>query len=670
MPGRRRGRREARGIIRLPVAQRDVPDALPAASKPGLLAAFRELVCTPATYLMVASAVVTVAAKATVIRDLDGGVALAVLAWVTAPDVATFAVLAALLALAASRGGFLRMLATCGSAAVAFFALLNAGYLYVAGEQLTWEAVLLGTDRWADVRPIISVFLLEGGWPMVALVLAVVYVPPAILGRVARRPVQGAPGATPEVIRVAVLAALAAGLARVAAPGPTFPVLQRLGANALVKTVWTMLAAREVGSQFVGYHPERVVSEEAVAAFAQGPRPNVVVFVMESARFDHTSLAGSDAKAATPHLQALAERGLTAARARAVVPLTTKSLFTILTGRYPLMQAAVIEPSGPFRAQGLAGIVKGAGYLTGFLQSARCDYEDREELVKRLGFDVFACRERLETAPLGYLASDDESLVNPAKAFFAHAEKAGKPFILGVLTSATHHPYVMSDAARLQAEELGRATALPEDRYARLIERQDVLLGEMVADLGRRGMLESTIVIAMGDHGEGLGAKGIRFHDSNYFDEGLRTPLVFAGPGFPHRRIEQEVSMLDVMPTMLAALGIPPAADADLQGRNLLADVIPDVPLLFSCWLPNRGRGFVHDGRKVVEILDGGQVFEFDLRADPGEEHPLPVSPELQRKLAVMRAVFSAYQDRDYGLGGVRRAQRFSYRDMLPSDPR
>src|SRR6185436_10270471 len=102
------------------------------------------------------------------------------------------------------------------------------------------------------------------------------------------------------------------------------------------------------------------------------------------------------------------------------------------------------------------------------------------------------------------------------------AKASDRPFFLPVLTSATHHPYRLPKTLT--------APGTPPQRYARLVEAEDALLGDILKALDDNKLTGSTIVVALGDHGEGFGDRGVRQHDNNYFEEGLHVPFVIAGP--------------------------------------------------------------------------------------------------------------------------------------------
>jgi Flp pilus assembly protein TadD len=87
----------------------------------------------------------------------------------------------------------------------------------------------------------------------------------------------------------------------------------------------------------------------------------------------------------------------------------------------------------------------------------------------------------------------------------------------------------------------------------------------LLAGLGAR--VPSALVVVAGDHGEAFGEHGEFAHSVFLYDTTLRVPLIIAGPGFPAAAPAAEVSLVDVAPTVLDALGLPPR---DADGVSLL----------------------------------------------------------------------------------------------------
>jgi phosphoglycerol transferase MdoB-like AlkP superfamily enzyme len=263
------------------------------------------------------------------------------------------------------------------------------------------------------------------------------------------------------------------------------------------------------------------------------------------------------------------------------------------------MQWELYEVSLSVEGQCLPHILGVAGYRRAFFQSALGSFEDRPRLVAKLGFEQFMAWEDIGGEPLGFLASDDESLTAPFLRFVD--EGAGRPFFAVLLTSAPHFPYRLSKAAASRTGESRRPRASSWERYSRLIEAGDVLMTDVLLGLASRGLSENTIVVALGDHGEGFGDQGVRQHDTNFFEEGLRVPVVLAGPRIAPRVATQAASLLDLLPTLLDALELPYATSA-LPGQSYLNRDPAPSPKLFGCWFERKCRGFVEGNRKVVYV--------------------------------------------------------------------
>ncbi|HFE44366.1 MAG TPA: hypothetical protein ENJ18_02585, partial [Nannocystis exedens] len=268
---------------------------------------------------------------------------------------------------------------------------------------------------------------------------------------------------------------------------------------------------------------------------------------------------------------------------------------------------------------------------------------------------------------LGYLASDDESLVRPFGKWLDSVEE-GQPFFATFLTSATHHPYRLSKRALKIArkEKLPRGSA-PE-RYLRLIEAEDRMLGGLLEELEERGLRDNTYIIVIGDHGEGFGDKGIKQHDNNFYEEGLRVPLVLVGPGIEPYEQPGNVSLIDITPTLLNLLKIPvdQAARDQIEGYDLLSEDFPEgAPRWFSCWFEMRCRGFVIGDRKVVYEPQVDEAWYYDLREDPGENAPLPLSPDLEVYFKTLQKTLKRHRARRWKMlwGEVRMGDWLCKRD-------
>ena len=164
-------------------------------------------------------------------------------------------------------------------------------------------------------------------------------------------------------------------------------------------------------------------------------------------------------------------------------------------------------------------------------------------------------------------------------------------------------------------------------------------------------MYGRTLIVVLGDHGEGLGEHGEKTHGFFIYNSTLHVPLIFKLPaGGAHRQVTQAVSTVDVLPTILDELHI--ATPKRVQGRTLSAALAGKtgeasplysetfLPRLHFNWSELRGLQQAH-----YKFIDGPKPELYDLGTDPGEVHNLfaakpAVSQELQSKLG---SVISRY---------------------------
>lgn len=98
----------------------------------------------------------------------------------------------------------------------------------------------------------------------------------------------------------------------------------------------------------------------------------------------------------------------------------------------------------------------------------------------------------------------------------------------------------------------------------------DDCIGKLLATLEDSGLAENTIVIFSGDHGDMLGERGM-WYKMSYFESSVRVPLLVNYPKWfdPHR-VSQNVSTLDLLPTICDLIGTKPAPYLPMDGVSML----------------------------------------------------------------------------------------------------
>ena len=184
----------------------------------------------------------------------------------------------------------------------------------------------------------------------------------------------------------------------------------------------------------------------------------------------------------------------------------------------------------------------------------------------------------------------------------------------------------------------------------------DAQVGRLLDALG--GARDETIVVVTGDHGESLGEHQEQQHGFFVYDAVTQVPLIVAAPGISPGAPSDQVRIVDVMPTVLEAAGIP-VPDA-VQGKSLLPAARGqrlDLLALSESWYPRYHYGWseltaVRDGR--YKFIAAPRRELYDLLNDPGERTNLaPFNP--QRVAALERA-----------LGGITAATSGSSKPQAP----
>jgi choline-sulfatase len=176
----------------------------------------------------------------------------------------------------------------------------------------------------------------------------------------------------------------------------------------------------------------------------------------------------------------------------------------------------------------------------------------------------------------------------------------------------------------------------------------DSALGGFIAYLKTHAWYENSIVIVVGDHGEGLGEHGEETHGVFLYDATTHVPLIIKTTSHvnPGKTIDAQVRTIDVLPTVLDLLKIekPTVDGASLKeyvSRDANSDRVAfgetDYPLRFG-WAPLRS--VRTQGSKLI---DAPKLEFYDLKADPKElKNNYSAQDENVQKLSAMLAPLKA----------------------------
>ena len=283
-------------------------------------------------------------------------------------------------------------------------------------------------------------------------------------------------------------------------------------------------------------------------------RASVLLVTLDTTRADHLGCYGA-ARAATPRIDALALGGVRFEQALSPAPLTLPAHASLLTGLVPRRHGVrdnagfKLDPKIPLLTERLAA----AGYTTAAFVSAAV--LDRDGGLAR-GFATYDDSVRVgDRRAFDY---EERAASQTVDALLARFETLKPPYFLWVHFYDPHFPYVPPEPY---------ASRFPDRPYDGEIAFMDAQLGRILDVLKRKGTTVYTVIA--GDHGESLGEHGEDRHGVFLYQATQHVPLIFTGPGLsPGTTAAGTVGLVDVAPTLLDLLRLPPLPDTD--GRSLL----------------------------------------------------------------------------------------------------
>jgi arylsulfatase A-like enzyme len=334
-------------------------------------------------------------------------------------------------------------------------------------------------------------------------------------------------------------------------------------------------------------------------------RPNVLIYMIDTLRADHTSLYGYP-RDTTPFLGQLGSKGLVFEDCQVQATWTKPSTASLLTSLYSYTHGIVRDHDTiPKGAATLAEQMRAAGYLTaGFVANPLAGVLSG---LQR-GFDYMSewgvvQRYRSEAKDRG----TDSAAVN--RILFPWLERhRDEPFFVYAHTMDPHAPYQPPPGAE---ETFANPAETPEfdaacrklagtvrygggiatnragcrhngvdpdlfirraiDRYDGEILHNDRSLEQLAGKLEQLGILDNTLIVVVSDHGEEFWEHGWTAHGHSLYQELTHGVFMMWSPKLipKPRRVAEPVQLIDVMPTILGllGLGIPDV----VQGQSLAA---------------------------------------------------------------------------------------------------
>jgi len=363
-----------------------------------------------------------------------------------------------------------------------------------------------------------------------------------------------------------------------------------------------------------------------VSCVTTGKKVNIVLIVIDTLRPDHLPFYGYQ-KNTAPFLSEIANKGLIFENAYTTSSWTAPATASIFTSLYPFQHGVVtgfqatkrlekVDPKItlnkiPAKIKTIAEILKDSGYKTFCVSD---NFNVCKEMRFAQGFDHFRSHP--------YKGAE---LVNSELQDWETKIKDGNPYFLYIHYMDPHLPYhERSPWFKEPSKKKFRRKAA----YDSEISYVDSKIEEMF-NLFKWN--KNTLLIVTSDHGEEFNEHGNNGHGKTLYSEVLHVPLLIYYPefGFKNKRIAENVSVIDILPTIGEFVGLSPG---NYEGKSLMplfnSEKLSENKRYLYSHLHRRKGEFDKDVIKKSVILDNWKYIVtfpdyeelYNLAEDPNEK--------------------------------------------------
>lgn len=311
-------------------------------------------------------------------------------------------------------------------------------------------------------------------------------------------------------------------------------------------------------------------------------------------------------------------------------------------------------------------------WRTAFMQSVTLRYDKQDRLMRKFGFadplgwwelkDEAAKLGPVNLADVNYYGMPEVAIEDYLRDVFVSAKENNERVFLSHLTSSTHHDFGLPEDEKY-VPLAGDAEHDDLSHYLNTVGYVDRWLNKILEILDAEGVANETLLVAVGDHGLSIAERGTITPYSNPHVANYHVPLIMSHPKLPHININDAVSSIQILPTILDLLLETKSlsesegrAARDMiqnyEGQSLLrplqkiSEINGQGGWQFTVMNPGGSTIAVRDARqpnwRLIVPVFGNYEWRFtDLETDPHEQTPL-VSYDYRSILRSVQAEFGS----------------------------
>ncbi|WP_298763452.1 sulfatase [uncultured Polaribacter sp.] len=330
-------------------------------------------------------------------------------------------------------------------------------------------------------------------------------------------------------------------------------------------------------------------------------KPNIVYILTDQWRGSALGYAGNpDVK--TPNLDAFAKESVNFTNTVSVTPVCTPHRAALFTGKFPTTTGMFLNDIHlPASEETMAEIFKKEGYNTAYWGKWHLDGHGRSTYIpkeRRQGFDFWRALECSHNyTKMPYYDNENTTLkiwdkyspfaiTEDANKYLEQHAKDKNPFLAVISIATPHYPHGSAPKKYKDMYPPESLTLNPNisDNFKERARKElqgyyahatatDEAIGNVIKKIKELGLLENTIIVFSADHGEMMGAHGVKpFVKQLAWDESIRVPFLIRYPKINNNKgkiVNAPLTTPDILPSLLGLTNT--SIPKDIEGENLAA---------------------------------------------------------------------------------------------------
>jgi len=364
---------------------------------------------------------------------------------------------------------------------------------------------------------------------------------------------------------------------------------------------------------------------------------NLVIVVLESVRWK--SVFDGNFNSDYPTFNKLSNEGMSF-KSYVSVPHSSKGYYSILLGLHAYPDIEIKEAIPQYQPSLIHELINKKNMEAIAFSSLNLQFENMRGFLKSIGIsnsyspaEIMLSKGK-QIKKSSSFGSSDDYLFSSSLSYLKEIRNKGKGFVSLYFPSAAHYPYHCNKSQQVQKDI---------EKYEYCIKKTDVLLGEMLVEFAKENLLNSTLFVFVGDHGESFGEHGLYIHNSSMYEEEVTVPLIFwtnnNGLAKNSFRLSQQI---DIIPT-IADLFNMLDSNVNVQGKSLLRNQ-GERTFFMSTFFNELSSALVEHPFKYIYEFNSDVVKKYDLELDPLEEKAIYISDEESNSIKNRLESFHLYQ--------------------------